>query len=306
MTWTKSFRQQHLCTDPNTFFSATFQAFSKFTGNSQGEPWGSDTSLLRHSGTTTSLSHILFPFPLSLSRPHISTGNTESAVDHFDCEHQQLNLDRLRHWQRHLLICDGRKSASDDWISAPHARLVTVKRTLFYRTFHETESTSSCDLYYRCCMNCQFFVVLFTGHIKALKLRWWEMKTCHLFTWYRSGQVQLWLWTAGASTDHPCSPAISRASKHHHPQLPAQLCHHRRQQLHACWPEPLDRSRGSVTLWTHRADTHTTHSQGTGIVGGKTTLTQCLVKQFKSPDHCFFASVSVRSQSCYGLGHHWL
>ena len=123
------------------------QPFSKYTGNSQGEPWDSDTSLLRHSGTTTSLSHILFPFPLSLPRPHVSTGNPESAVDHFNREHLQLNLDRLRHWQRHLPICDGGESASDDWTSVPHARLVTAKHTLFYRTFQETESTLSCDLY---------------------------------------------------------------------------------------------------------------------------------------------------------------
>lgn len=134
-------------------------------------------------------------------------------------------------------------------------------------------------------MSCQFFFLnSFTGHITALKLHWWEIKTCHLFTWSRSGQVQLQLWTAGASTDHPCSPAVSWASTHQHPQFPAQLCHLRRQQLHACRPEPLDRSRGSVTLWTHRADTHTTHSPETGIFGGKTTLTQCSVKQ--SPDHC--------------------
>ncbi len=91
---------------------------------------------LHHSGTTTSHSHILFPFPFSpflspLPRPLASSDTPDSALNHFDFEHQQLDLDRLRHRERHLpALCGGRKSASDAEVDPPNARWATARSFL--------------------------------------------------------------------------------------------------------------------------------------------------------------------------------
>ena len=82
----------------------------------------------------------------------------------------------------------------------------------------------------------------------------------HLSPCYRS-EVQLQPWTAGdrAHFSVTCSSSSSLscftrgASEHPHPQLPPQLCHHRRQQLHACWADPpvwcFDREYSQLRSW---------------------------------------------------------
>lgn len=43
----------------------------------------------------------------------MNSDSLESAVYHFDREHQQLDPDRLCHWERQLPICGGTESASN-------------------------------------------------------------------------------------------------------------------------------------------------------------------------------------------------
>lgn len=84
--------------------------------------------MLLHSGTT-SPSHILFPFLLSLLGPRTNSGHQTSAIHHSDSEHQQLHLGGLRHREQQLPPCGGGESAADAGAWAPSTGWVAAQST---------------------------------------------------------------------------------------------------------------------------------------------------------------------------------